>query len=211
MATPLAVNDIIECLLVCKADPQYSINVRHYRVSVVGGTPATVADVASTVEDTVSDAYKVCLSSHASWHGVKATRIKPTRSQPEVSFTDRNPGESDDDLLTRQVAGVIRLKTALGGRSGRGRAYIPFATELFNSDVGEPTGAYLTALQGVANVLDDDLVITVAGRSATLVAGVYSKKLNSFNPITSFELRTHWGTQRRRSSINRPDADPLGL
>jgi len=211
VATPLVLGDIIEVLFVCKADPQFSVNVRHYLVTAVGGTPATVNDVAQEAEGTVEAAFKVCLSSHASFWGVKATRIRPSRSQPEISFVSRGPGEADDDLLSRQVAGIIRWKTGLGGRQGRGRSYIPFATEAFNSDVGEPTGAYLTALQGLANVMDDDLVIAVAGRTATLKAGVFSRTSNTFNQITSFELRTHWGTQRRRSSINRPDLDPLGL
>lgn len=210
MATQLAVGDLLEVAIVCKADEQYGLNVRHYDVTSVGGNPITVEDVAATIEGEFETAYKVALSSGATYWGVKATRIKPTRSQPAKSFVSRGPGDVAEDLLPRQVAGVIKLKTEVGGRTGRGRAYIPFLPETYNDPDGNPEGAAITALQGIGNLLDDTFPITVGARTGTIRPVLYNRKTGARTPVDGFVVRSRWGSQRRRSNINRPDADPLG-
>lgn len=209
MATTLSVGDVLETLLVCRADPQFGINVRHYRVSLVGGSPATLADAVGAVEDYFHERYKAWLSASAQWWGAKMTRIKPTRSQPETAFVQRGVGDNGTDLIPRQAAGVIKLKTDLGGRHGRGRMYIPFPPEEFNDASGDLEAAAITALQGIGNFADDTIAVSAGGRTASIVPVLYNRKTAAVTDINGFQERVKWGTQRRRSNINRPDADPL--
>lgn len=211
MAVVVAIGDTLELTLVCKGQSQYSLNVRHYRVSIVGGSPATDADCAEFLDTQFNGAYKGLLSDQASYWGLKIQNIAPVKRSAVAYIVNRGPGVNAGGLMSTQTAGVIKLTTALSGRSKRGRIYIPFADEDSNTNTGKPEAAYLTDLNTLAGVFDDTQAVTIGGRTCTLVPVVRSRKLSSNQDITGAVARTEWGTQRRRSSINRPDADPLAV
>lgn len=209
MAIPLASLDLLQVTLVCKADTQFSQVVRHYSVQTVTGSPSTLEDFADGVESRFAPLFKAMMSSSAQWWGVKVQRLAPLKSVAVLSISRRDDADVDGDLIPRQACGVIKLMTATGSRSARGRSFIPFASETHNNSNGDPEGAYITLLDSLGDSLIQDLSLTTGGRGSTSKAVVFSRKLNAVENLIARQSRTHWGSQRRRSNIGRPDADPL--
>lgn len=211
MPTPLAVGDVLELAYVCQATPQFSVNVRHYKVASIGLLVATMEDAASFLSGVFGPLFAASLSANASFWGLKIVRIKPTRSQPFIFTDDRGVGTIAGDLLPRQTAAVIKLRTGAGGRSGRGRMFVPFPSEASNDADGTPLNGYRATVANLANALVATQDVAVGGRTASLEPVVFSRKANTSTLILDALVRTSWGTQRRRSEINRPDDDPLAV
>jgi hypothetical protein len=105
-------------------------------------------------------------------------------------------GTQTGDVIPAQAA-VVKLQTALRGRSRRGRVFLPWIAEI-SSTVGVMSGgvtattetawqAFLTALNGSA-----------------LTWVIASYKLASAYPITTVSVESALGTQRRRQTRYRP-------
>jgi len=209
VSNTVVLGDVWEFGIVCSTVDQYSINVRHYRVSATAGASVDDESAIGALSGFVEGPYKAMLSSQARFHGVFLQRLKPNKTARLINKLDAGPGEVDDELLPRQTAGVVKLRSGVAGRSKRGRVYLPFMAESFNSVAGQPTAAALTAMTNVAAALTTTRTVGAGGNTAVFIPVIFSRKNNTTEDIAGYAVRGRWGTQRRRSDLNRPDADPI--
>lgn len=133
--------------------------------------------------------------------GIRDVRVA---NQAEfVSVAAAVPGTGAGDPLPNQLAAVVTLRTALAGKSYRGRAYFSGAIEAENDGTGKIAAAFNTALVAFVTDVQTDMAaegITLAvlsrPRSSPPFPVVYA---GAITPVTAIVTRdTEWDTQRRR-------------
>lgn len=209
MATNLAVNQIVQTKAYCRLDAQIGINVWHYLVTGIVGAP-TDAHVAAQVDGVVGTLYKSAMSKFARYQGVTAQIIKPTMYIPSQNNTSAGIGINDGDPIPAQAAGLVSLRSDLSGRKNRGRKYIPFPPEDYNNTSGDPSIDYQGILAGFASFWTSNLEVDGGGgNTAVLKPVVYHRATGTTTALTSYVVRKHWATQRRRGELNRGDVGPF--
>lgn len=209
--TQVALNDVIEVKMVAVKGGQLSLNVRHYKCTVLNGTGATLGQVAASADTAFEQLYKNLMCSAARWLGVSA-RIITTPPGSGLAFNKDNTGFGirAGDQLPTQVAGIITLQTALGGRRNRGRLYVPFPDETANTEDNIPSAGYLTDLE----ILGDQLVTALTagpggGNNVILTAVLYHRGNGSTTPLIAHRDNTRWATQRRRGDYGAMNVVPF--
>lgn len=120
-------------------------------------------------------------------------------------------GAQPDDSLPSFCAGLLSIRTGVGGRSGHGRLYIPAPTEDLCS-ASRLEGNYLTILANIGAVLNTRFGPT--GLSNLAYFGIFSRKLGvtrnagppatlsysmaGFMKMTTWIARPELVTQRKR-------------
>lgn len=107
------------------------------------------------------------------------------------TFTAGRAGSNTGEGLPGQVQGLVALRTGtyVNGRRLQGRVFIPGATE--QDSQGNPTAAYVTALQNAGSGL-------VAAPETTPV--IYSRKNLTAAPVVATIGENLWATLRSRSA-----------
>lgn len=196
------VGDVYEVKVFTSQEAQLGINILHYRVDAIAAAGLTDLEVAQKLDPVYAPVYKACMTSDASYLGVTAQRISPDPVQP-FTFSNANPGPGTfgGAPLPRQVAAVIKKLTGGVGRRKRGRMYIPFPDETAN-DVGAIlTGPYKAALATLATTVLGPITLAGVAGTADLALGVWGRQLKIFSPVTGLQVRSVWGTQRRRGDF----------
>jgi hypothetical protein len=202
----MAVGDIIQATFVCRFSEQIGLNVRHYRVFTQLGTGATLPEMAAGFHAAVSGLYPPLLNSQATFEGVMISKIFPLPpSVPVASIPAGIPGVVTGDALPRQVAGLLRARTAFAGRSQRGRVYVPFPSEASSAFDGSPILAYLSALGELGGALFDSYTFGTLPNQSIISPVIWHRMTSTFDLITSIAVATQWATQRRRGSFGRPN------
>lgn len=204
----LAVSDLVEVVMVCRQGNQDGLIVRHYNVDSVAGASLDISQVGDQISTALAGPLKQCMSSDASYRGVRVRRLSPSKTDVFTSILGQGSGVSASEVLPTQVAGLITLRTGFAGRSKRGRAYIPFPSEAFNNPDGHPSAAYIGNLNTLAAQLKALITVTVGVDGVQLRPVIYSRLLDLRYEITSTIQRNEWATQRRRSQVNRGDLPP---
>jgi len=210
MATNLADDDLIEMRVVCQLGPQISVNVYHYRCTnrtVVAGE-VTTADAAVHLSAAFDGLYQAAISDEALFFGVGVRRLTPTLTLEDGWAGNQGQGLAGGVALPAQTCGIITYTTGVGGRDQRGRRYMPFPSTAFMEPPAVPNGAYITALNNVANeYLGGDTITGSGGTTIDLVA-VLKHAANTHTDLTTKQSRLRWAVQRRRGSYGRPNALP---
>ena len=103
------------------------------------------------------------------------------------------PGTGASDTLPLNVTYCLTLRTALAGRSYRGRYYQSGFDEAENSNIGVPAPAVATSTKAFIDA------VNTAVQSHGVTLAVISRKLLGVNNVTQTTARTSlWTTQRRR-------------
>jgi hypothetical protein len=206
----LQISDILRVVVVCQAGSQYSQNVIHYIVIAQNGG-FTDQEAATALSAQWGMAFKKLMAPFASFVGVKVQRLSPTLTQPVIGNANAGAGTIAGDMMSPQTCGLVSKKTDVGGRKGRGRLYIPFPSEADNAAQGIPGPTYLTSSNDVAVLLTTDVALSGTGTTASVHAILYNALdgVNSVKIIRQAVLNGGWGTQRRRSFVNKGDASPL--
>jgi len=199
---------LVQTVAWCKTQGQYTANVHHWVVSGVAGT-VTDANGATFFEAGLAPLYKAAIPTNCSWYGLKFQILKPVMYVPQFSITLQGAGSLAGDCLPTQVAGVYTFKTALAGKSFRGRMYLPATSEADNDATAVPSAAYKTLARAVGDYYAGGQTVVLGGNAATFTPVVYSRSKNTTTEITSGDVRPNWGSQRRRSSIGHPDIAPF--
>jgi hypothetical protein len=105
-------------------------------------------------------------------------------------------GSTSDASTPSLVARIITLRTAVGGRSNRGRMYL--AGEHVQDVDAESTLWTPTSTANMTTAAEAFRVALSPGSAASQLA-VASYKLASSRPVTSCVARQYFGTQRRRA------------
>lgn len=161
-------------------------------VQLVGGsplvTPQDVAAFAKTTWETTLGTLQIS--------GVKfiEARVKfgPNASGGDATVTSGMDGGKSSSGEAPQVAVLIRKRTALGGRTGRGRMFVPGAPE---TDVvnGSLQGGALTQWEDTA----DDFLAAWNTAQAPMVI-LHTEGTAGPVIVTDFEVQALTATQRRR-------------
>lgn len=133
---------------------------------------------------------------------VTGTAIKLVGLRVETNFGAGTFGGADyynvaggvsGDLMPEDVAVVVRKDTAIGGKSGTGRWRMSGIPESFC------TGSYLNAVGQLAYTnIQGQFGATVTDQGITWTPQLYSRKLNTLQPITLITTDLLLGTARRR-------------
>lgn len=122
-------------------------------------------------------------------------KFGPDETGPSGVFAGAIAGSQTDEAMTPNVAFLVRKSTAMGGRAGRGRFYLPGVPENSANEAGVVTE---TAISNMQSELDD-FVIEVGSADLNLVVlhGVGSP-LTTPTPVTDLQIDGRVATQRRR-------------
>lgn len=124
---------------------------------------------------------------------IQVTDIRSaTGPQFTAPLTPASTGTADP--LPGEVSLVTSIKTALRGRSFRGRWYWPSFVESTNDSTGRPTSALATSCTTFFTSFDSG-INSVAGWDGL---GVISRSLLTITEATSFATNQAWDSQRRR-------------
>jgi len=206
----LQTSDVLRVVLICNSAGQYSQNVVHYLVVTQSGG-FTDQECADALSQEWSSPLRDLMAPNASYVGLKLQRLAPNPTQPVVSTGGAGVGSRTGDLMSPQTCGLLAKKTDTGGKKGRGRMYLPFPSEADNTSTGIVGATYITNAAAVSANLSTNLSLTGAGTSGQ-VRGILYNPAHGFSAvklITSTVLNGAWGTQRRRSFVNRGDRNPL--
>lgn len=160
-------------------------------ISSYGGTPAQACSDAIDAWTTNMSPRQISAVNLAS------VRVKfgPNNVGPSAEVADGTPGGAGGAGVSSAVSVLIHKVTGAGGRAGRGRMFVPGVQETDVSDAGVIGGATLTAWQGSATGLLNDLGTALL--IPALLHGVGSP-ITTPSTILSLTVDSIVGTQRRR-------------
>lgn len=209
MATVLSPSDQVRSSIWTADSEQASVNVLHWRVQSVGGSPATDADLAIALDTIIAPVIKPVIANTATYRGVEVQILFPTL-QLAVSATGfTGVGTAGANALPRQTAALTQWRTTLAGRHGRGRSYWPFPASALNQLDGVMTPAGLALYQALHLAILNFGVFTVGGRTATVALTVYNRVTHVGTVVSAATTLSKWGTQKRRGSFGRPNLSPI--
>lgn len=202
----VANNDLFLVRVCCQAADQIAINDFCYKADLTSGTytlPALVNDL----DADFFDAYKNWLAANAAFYGISLFRVSIPQSGPFVS-TNLRFGLDIASLMPRQAAALIAKKTAIAGRAGRGRVYIPFGgVDNVDAD-GHITAPGLALLQAIAIRTLTTQIYGGGGTTTTLIPMLFHRSTITADEVVDWTARVKIATQKRRGDYGRPNNLP---
>lgn len=122
-------------------------------------------------------------------------KLGPNATGPQGEVTGTWEGLASGETVAPNTAALVKKGTALGGRQGRGRMYIPGIPENEVTGAGTLDGTFLDALQASVEFWMTELAGD--GMNPALLRGPNSPALPP-EEITSFSVDSKVATQRRR-------------
>lgn len=185
MATAADIGEIHEITVYGTQELQLVLNVLHVRVD------AAVNDMETDVLKAILDCYVDLLMPHAgsNWQlgGVRGKQVAPVLGPiyeyiPETTVGLQ--GEETGDTLPSHISVCINIHSTRGGKSGRGRIFIPGIPEGATSgSVIAPTNIYWTTLLAFIACLAGKLIHVNEPLGSNFVSlGVLSRKLGAAKP-----------------------------
>lgn len=206
MSTALLVGDVIQVKCYASFQQQGSINVLHYICGATTGGTVTDVAVAQQLEATFAPLYKAWLPTVCIWEGVRVQRIHPGITPVAVVNTaNKGAGTVLGDPLPGLVAGVVTKRTALAGRKGRGRMFLPFFSEGASGVDAKPGAVVKAAMQAFANAALTTINVVSGGANMPLTPTLFRKSGAVATPVTGNLVRDDWYRAGRRGSGNKPD------
>lgn len=205
----MTVGDILQIRFACICFSQNGINVLHAKVVATGGTGTDEQGMANSLDAFYAPLYKALLVNSATYWGAEVRKLLPAPgSQPFNAVTNRGIGTAGANALPGQTAGLSQLRTAAGGRTGRGRIFVPFPSVTDNQAGGNPTAGYKTRLGGLTSTFLSTFTGGVAPNTNDIVFGLFNRKTLAFTVLTNQFPTSQWWSQRRREFGRKPDLPP---
>ena len=125
-------------------------------------------------------------------------RVGTADPSAPLVYTDNTavPGSGGADLSAPNVSLLVTKATALGGRKGRGRMFIPMIPEQYTDDVGNVDATYL----GNAQTEIDNFKAAVEGIIGGDAYLLHEEASPAPTLITAMTVDSRVATQRRRMS-----------
>jgi hypothetical protein len=188
------------------AGTEFAVNVLHFRNATSVTVDQTLANNLALDVKSAWDTAVALGTVINSTTGISRITVRDlnTANQPEFGATVTAAlGSGTSEILPRQVSLVVTLRTALAGRSFRGRVYVPGFTELANDSTGRATAL----AQSVADAIVRNVRANFSIRG--LLMGVVSTRTNKLprptniiTDVTSLSVRDGvWDNQRRRNVV----------
>lgn len=201
----VVLNHPIRVRVYCYGTNQLAINILHFYPAAVVGI-ITTAQFAVSVDGLLAPVYKPCMHSSAKYLGVDAADVSSLPTPvPDQSAAHTGFGTAGAAAAPQQVSGVITKRTAFTGRKFRGRMFIPFPDESFNTGTPpSPTAGYVAVLDALAALALQPIIVSTGPNSATFNPCVMHGSTGvSFDRVTTWTSQLRWGTQRRRGDYGR--------
>ena len=197
--------------LLTRKGNQLGINILHYVSANVQATGPLPQEVAVAMDNAFAPVYKPAFGVGTTWLGTIASRVHPLPPGfAGISVGNQGPGSALGAPLPDQVSGVITKRTNFGGRSFRGRVYVPFPTANFDSGDGiHNNAAYATVLNAIGAALLVTRTAGAAGLTADFLPVIFHRSTKASDFVTSFLAKTLWGTQRRRGAYGALNPQPV--
>ena len=198
MPRPLPVlTDVFRCVLRYTAAGQNAVNVMHIQ-STSTATPSDIYTAFDAAWTTNQLAYA---ANTAHLNQIDITPLDGVTATQSFSLGgSKYVGGADVADYKPAEAVMVKLTTALRGRSHRGRLFLPFPARDATSD-----GIINPTTQGVMATAWGTFVSTLNGDSSpgpyNLVVASY--KLPAATVVETLSIENEIGTQRRRQSRNR--------
>jgi hypothetical protein len=209
-AHPLAVGTFVKCMIWTSDVEQAAVNSVYYKVTAIGGTPATDQDVCDAVDTIVSGSIQALMNNNATYNGVQAQIVAPGTVLVSVSQTSHaGAGTGGAVALPKQACGITSFYTDTAGPKGRGRNYLPFASTGGDSGDGKPSSGYITSAQAMYVALMNLTAIAAGGRTATVSLVIYNRPTKTGIPVIRMVTRAVWATQKRRGAFGRTNKSPI--
>lgn len=205
----LAPGDHFQFVAWCQNQNQFSANVFNFRCDAVTGISVSHTVVMDQIDGVLAPLYKAILPTGSRYHGATFQLLSPDRLDRQYTIANAGAGTLLGDALPTQVAGVLNLKTGIASRFAQGRLYFPPCGEGDNTLTATPSAAYKAGINAIGAALTGGLTIASGGDSCDVTWCIFSRESNILTPVTTVTPRPNWGTQRRRSSITRPDVAPF--
>jgi len=170
MPSPITAGMKLKVTFACLMGTQYGLISVKYNVKSVGGLGMTDQKLIDGLSTDWGTLLKAAINDNASYYGAKLDHLAVLAPAPVSSFLSAGAGTGGADALPSQTAGVVRKNTALAGRKGRGRLFLPFPSEQHSTVSGAPSAAYLVATVPIMALLTADHTITSGADSATVRA-----------------------------------------
>jgi hypothetical protein len=191
MPLPVIAN-VYRCALNWERSTQHAVNVMH--IQAPSALPA--ADVFSTLDAFVaSGMFECCVGTIQSVDITPLNGTSPT--QTFVAFDDNAQwtGEASGEFVPA-LSALVKLQSAVRGRSHQGRLFLPFVGESKNND-GALTGTTAADMTGEWDNFANDLV----GSDFAIVVASY--KLETASQAVNIAVEPLLATQRRRQTRRR--------
>jgi len=205
----MPVGDILEFALCCYDSVQNSINVFHQRIQSVTGTEPTIPQVAASQSSLWGLQLRTVFNSTITYKGMKVRRVSPNPTGVIIDTTGTGVGALAGHALPGQLSAVISLRSSFAPPGVRGRSYVPSADEASNSATGSLEAAYTALVVTYAAFFTMTHTVTVGVNNLVLAPCIYRRTAGTFYVIDQALVRPQWGTQRRRSRINRGDTSAI--
>jgi len=188
----------------CYMDGQLGLMIKHAKVTEASPSPKSDFAWSAALGAYYNAAVTALLCDRALFYGVGVQLLLPLTAEAKA-FTFPTNGTAGDEPMPKQISGLITLRSDFPGRTGRGRAYVPFPSmDDQNTVTNKPSAGYVSRLDSLAALLVAEQTITVGG------------ELNKFqltdvpgpNLMVQSASRTQWATQRRRGDFGSPNAVP---
>lgn len=192
----MALGDKYRVAVVGLIQGQEWINVLHYNQITADGINTGTDAVASALINSVLDLYLPCLNPLVTLNWLDIQRIAPGTAGPTNRTIVGMTGTRTGTMLPSEVAAVVSKKGDFGGRSGRGRAYIPGANI---ADMVQATGYWTDGFISSLNSLGTAITGQIAGvDTATFVAGMWNHTTHVFTAVNFSTINRVPRVQRRR-------------
>ena len=200
----------------CYSGNQVAINTRYFQVVSVTSGPINEDAFIAKLDQLLAALYKPCITNAAQYVGSDMQNITADPPYPLQVGTSANSGNGTAGAqpLPSQVCGIYTVLTPMTGRGNRGRVYVPFPDQSFNTVTTPPTpnAAYAAVLNPLANATVGLVTYTITG--VTIIInwairhGPHSPGAGGITDTIDFRTRQAWATQRRRGDYGRPNPVP---
>jgi hypothetical protein len=190
-------------------DRQNQLNVHYYKCTGSIGTGIVDQDAMNGVMGVLSGLYNPLIPTLSKFHGTKWAKDGAVLLAEGLSISTVSSGGRTGDSLPPQVCAVISQRASGAPIGKRGRYYMPSPTEGDSNAEAELTTDYRASLTNfAAAMLFLSTVVSGAGKSTSWQKQLRYKTLGAiaYQDVTLSIVRNNFGTQRRRSTINRADA-----
>nr|CRY95176.1 hypothetical protein [uncultured prokaryote] len=160
----------------------------------IGGAPPTPLELAEGLFDAFAGSVINQLTPTVALTGVRV-KFGPDATGPAADFNGNAPGLNSGEQTSPNVAFLVRKLTAQGGRSGRGRWYIPGVRETSVNSAGDLQSGSVTFMQ---DELDNFLIAVGALNTNLVILHQPGAPLTTPTPLTALQCDSRVATQRRR-------------
>lgn len=206
----MAVNDKFEIKTYSQLNDQIGINVRHMLITFETGGGLTHTEIADGLSTQYASYIRAWLNEQANYIGMTLQlQNTPPFSAPVQTVLGSGAGFVAGDALPPQSAGLVHFKTLNSGQGGRGRMYLPFASESFNATGGKLGLDAESLLQAIGLFWLGPRTVRVGTAAVDLTGQLRKRTTNVYTPVIRAIADDRWATQRRRSGFGRQNPIPF--